>query len=256
VLENLTIAGTETFQACQTLTAGAGVTVSATGAATFQAGPTGRFATWVPGPGRGTVAGAGRGDSIYSLRLTRTGPGFFSVTVAGSGETYCGPICEELELEVPHGSTVRVDALPNTGAVLWSWGTLPCSSSEVRCEFEVASEFISSRVTFAEATVTTQTFAVPAAVESSFVDSNSGARITIPAGATHSPSSVRLEVRTNERGEQVFSVEVLDPEAWTDGWHAIEIEMDLSAPQMQSKTRFALQDSSLREIGRAAMVGL
>jgi hypothetical protein len=38
VLENLTIDGSETFGACLTITAGPGVTVSATGAATFQAG--------------------------------------------------------------------------------------------------------------------------------------------------------------------------------------------------------------------------
>ncbi len=162
--------------------------------------------------------------AILDLSKTGSSQGVLIVQTNVLDEQVCGASCDHLSLELPVGTAVKLVAHPDVDAVLWSWGSLPCDHLSATCEFALA-ENITTHTIFEPAQLDSTIFSVPAWDRHEFIDPNTGTQVIIPANATHSETTVRLDVATNQLGERLFSVEILEPESWLEGVHAIEIDI-------------------------------
>jgi len=162
--------------------------------------------------------------AILDLSKAGSSQGVLIVQTNVLDEQVCGASCDHLSLELPVGTAVKLVAHPDADAVLWSWGSLPCEHLSATCEFALA-ENITELISFEPAQLDSTIFSVPALERHEYIDPNTGTQVIIPANATHSATTVRLDVATNQRGERLFSVEILNPESWLEGVHAIEIDM-------------------------------
>lgn len=160
--------------------------------------------------------------AILDLSKVGSSQGVLIVQTNVLDEQVCGASCDHLSLELPIGTPVKLAAHLDADAVLWSWGSLPCEHLSTTCDF-VLEENTTTLVSFEQAQFDSNIFSVPAWERYEYIDSNTGIQVIIPANATHSATTVRLDVATNQLGERLFSVEILDPESWLEGVHAIEI---------------------------------
>ena len=169
-----------------------------------------------------------------SLNLHKVGSstGVLSIKTELTEDQVCGIGCDNLPLELPQGTLVTLEAQSSAGTILWSWGGLPCDQLSNSCQF-VLEEDIKRYISFENAELASSTFPVPAEEASEYEDPFTGVRVTIPAGATLRPTSVSLHIATNERGERLFLVEILEPDDWVQGLHKIAIDMTALSADVQ-----------------------
>ena len=160
-----------------------------------------------------------------SLAISKLGEehGILSAHIGSEAVASCGVNCDELSLDVPTGTLIRLEAQPTTGSSLWSWGSLPCRTHETKCEVRIV-EDLAPTVTFSRVTVTSNVFVIPATIASTFVDHETGVRITVPENAALVPTTLRFVVDTNELGERNFLLEIPTPADWSEGLHTFRLE--------------------------------
>ena len=182
------------------------------------------------------------------LNLYKSGSsnGTLLVSTDHTDDQMCGTVCDHLHIELPVGTLVTLEADPSPGAVLWSWGILPCEHLSGTCQFVLEEDFEGS-ISFESAVVQSSTIAVPAHEEYEYVDTSAGVRLKVPAEATHQATTLRLEIATNEVGERNVFVELIDPAAWNEGLHRLSISFD------EPVLPFALTPQGIMRIGERSL---